>query len=476
MNFLKRFFQLIGVAVLLLLSILIFTFLRDRHNLMYLNIENNALFHQNTYLIKNVNVIPMSSDTLLRNQMILIKEGEISDISQNIPESDWKVIDGDGAYILPGLIDMHVHVWDEYELGVYLANGVTAVRNLWGQPMHLRMKQAINEEKIIGPLFFTSSPKLTGPVYIGDDNLQMNSPQEAIDKVKEYKLKGYDFIKTYNGLTRDIYDAVIKESRKQGLEIAAHPSSEVPYFYHIENEVVTIEHAEDIVQQPLHYRLDTNKLNEVVALFKSGPNVSFCPTLVVFHNIYRMLMDDSILNSKQLTFMNPLIRKVDSKAQFDRWSQTKSTDATIVNRIKAQHNFHLLAINKLHKAGVNIVAGTDAGIGITPAGFSIHEELNLYKQAGMSNFEVLKTATVNASQTHDFLNNVGTLEVGKIANLIMVENNPLINLEELSKPKSVIIKGRYLSNEVLNSFKNKAMKRENLLMTGLKYLEYLIFE
>lgn len=89
----------------------------------------------------------MSSDTLLRNQMILIKEGEISDISQNIPESDWKVIDGDGAYILPGLIDMHVHVWDEYELGVYLANGVTAVRNLWGQPMHLRMKQAINEEK-----------------------------------------------------------------------------------------------------------------------------------------------------------------------------------------------------------------------------------------------------------------------------------------------------------------------------------------
>ena len=94
----------------------------------------------------------------------------------------------------------------------------------------------------------------------------------------------------------------------------------------------------------------------------------------------------------------------------------------------------------------------------------------------MSNFEVLKTATVNASQTHDFLNNVGTLEVGKIANLIMVENNPLIDLDELSKPKSVIIKGRYLSNEVLNSFKNKAMKRENLLMTGLKYLEYLIFE
>lgn len=476
MNYIKRFLQIIGVAVMLLLAILIFSFLQERHNLAFLSIEQNDSFQQNSYLIKDVNIIPMSEDTLLRNQMILIKEGVIAEISHDIPAGDWTIIEGKGAYMLPGLIDMHVHVWDEYELGLNLANGVTAVRNLWGQPMHLRMKEAIHEEKIIGPLFFTSSPKLTGPVFIGDDNLQMRSPQQAADKVKEYKLRGYDFIKTYNGLTKDIFDAIVKESKVQELDIVAHPSSELPYEYHMETEAVTVEHAEDIVQQPLHYQLDTNKLNEVVAMFKDHPEVSFCPTLVVFYNIYRMLMDRSVLNSKQLIFMNPLIRRVDSKAQFDRWSQTKSTDATVVKRIEAQHDFHLLAINKLHKAGVNIVAGTDAGIGITPAGFSIHEELNFYKQAGLSNFEVLKTATINASKTHDFLGKVGTVEVGKIANLVLVENNPLENLNELRKPSSVFIQGRHLPQEVLINFKNSAMERNNLIVSGLKYLEYLLVE
>jgi hypothetical protein len=476
MNFIKKFLQVLGLVVMFLLAILIFSLLQERHNLAFLNIETNDSFLQNSYLIKHVNIIPMSEDTLLRNQMILIKEGVIAEISQDIPAGDWPVFDGKGAFVLPGLIDMHVHVWDEYELGLYLANGVTAVRNLWGQPMHLRMKEAIDEEKIIGPLFFTSSPKLTGPVFIGDDNLQMRSPHQAADKIKEYKLRGYDFIKTYNGLTKDIYDAIVTESRVQGLDIVAHPSSELPYKYHLETEAVTVEHAEDLVQQPLAYRLDTNQLKEVVAMFTEYPEVSFCPTLVVFHNIYRMLMDDSILNSKQLIFMNPLIRKVDSKAQFDRWSQTKSTDASVVNRIKAQHEFHLLAIDKLHNAGVNIVAGTDAGIGITLPGFSIHKELDFYKQAGMSNFEVLETATINPSKTHDFLSKMGTIEVGKVANLLLVKNNPIEDLNELRKPSSVFIQGRHLSQEILESFENSALERNNLIVSGLKYLEYLLIE
>ena len=113
MNFIKRFLQVIGVAVMLLLAILIFSLLQERHNLAFLSIEQNDSFQQNSYLIKNVNIIPMSEDTLLRNQMILIKEGVIAEISPDIPAGDWTIIEGKGAYMLPGLIDMHVHVWDE---------------------------------------------------------------------------------------------------------------------------------------------------------------------------------------------------------------------------------------------------------------------------------------------------------------------------------------------------------------------------
>ena len=122
------------------------------------------------------------------------------------------------------------------------------------------------------------------------------------------------------------------------------------------------------------------------------------------------------------------------------------------------------------------MAGTDAGIGITLPGFSIHKELDFYKQAGMSNFEVLETATINPSKTHDFLSKMGTIEVGKVANLLLVKNNPLEDLNELRKPSSVFIQGRHLSQEILQSFENRALERNNLIVSGLKYLEYLLIE
>ncbi|MCF8238376.1 MAG: hypothetical protein K9I85_09500 [Saprospiraceae bacterium] len=123
---------------------------------------------------------------------------------------------------------MHVHVWDECELGLYLASGVTAVRNLWGLPMHLRMKDKIGQGEILSPAFYTSSPKLTGPDYAGDDNLQLTSVEEAREKVASCAERSYDLIKTYNGLTPPLFEAILAESRQRGLDVVAHPSASCP--------------------------------------------------------------------------------------------------------------------------------------------------------------------------------------------------------------------------------------------------------
>jgi hypothetical protein len=370
---------------------------------------------------------------------------------------------------------MHVHVWDRYELGLYLSNGVTAVRNLWGMPMHLRIKEDIEKDELLSPTFFTTGPKLTGPEFIGDDNLNLNSTDEAKELVISSKNKGYDFIKTYYGLDKELFDAVIEQARVLDVDIVAHPSQKVPFSYHLNPQIKSIEHTEEIVQQPLAFDLDTLKLQPIIDTIAVSRHTSYCPTLTVFNNIYQMMSDDDILNSESLEFMNPLIKKVDSKNQFDRWFSAKQSDSTVVERIKNQHDFHLTIVKKLHDAGVNIICGTDAGIGVTVPGFSVHKELRFYKEAGLSNFEVLKTATVNASKTHNIMNSMGTIEEGKIANLLLLDNNPIVTLSALEKPTYIFIKGRKLDSKTLDFFDKKAKNRKNLMASALRYFENLVY-
>jgi hypothetical protein len=475
MKTIKRVLKFIVICIgIFLIGIAIVMFV-DKQNTKYLKIEKNK-FAKNSYLITNANIIPMNQDTILVDKMVYIKDGLIQNISENIEIKGVEIIDAKNKYLTPGLIDMHVHVWDRYELGLYLSNGVTAVRNLWGMPMHLRLKEDIKNDKIISPIFFTTGPKLTGPEFIGDDNIQLVSPIEAKQKVISYKKRGYDFIKTYYGLTEDIFDAVVAQATISDMDIIAHPSQKVPYAYHFNPQIKSIEHVEDIIQQPLNYSLDTLKLKEVIHHFAKSKHSAFSPTLTVYNNIYQMLINDNILDLEPLKFMNPLIKKVDSKAQFERWYNSKLRDSTIVNTIKKQHDFHLKIIKKLHEVGVTFICGTDAGIGITIPGFSMHQELSFYKEAGLSNYEILKTATINASKTHLIMNNMGTIEVGKFANLLLVDTNPLLDLSALQNPTKVFIKGRKLDKETLDNFENKAKNRSNLIASAVRYLENLIIE
>lgn len=469
---LKIFFGIVGMVIIAAIIALGL----DTLGTGYLKIKNVPASNNSTYLITNVNIIPMHQDTVLANKMVYIQDGIIKSISESLPNKEVEIVDAQGKFLLPGLIDMHVHVWDKYELGLYLANGVTAVRNVWGIPMHLRIKEDVNNDKILSPLFYTTGPKLTGPEFIGDDNLNLTSPSEAKDKVISYKDRGYDFIKTYYGLDRDIFDAVVEQAAISKMDIVAHPSQKVPFSYHLNPQIKSIEHAEEIVQQPLQFNLDTIKLQPIIDSISNSKYSRYCPTLTVFNNIYQMMINDSILEAEPLSYMNPLIKKVDSKNQFNRWHNAKIEDSSVVDRIKNQHDFHLEIVAKLHRDGVPIICGTDAGIGVTLPGFSIHKELAFYKEAGLSNYEVLKTATVNAAQTHSIMNQLGTIEEGKVANLLLVDNNPLMELSTLENPSSIFIKGRQINRKTLLSFKEKAKNRKNLIASALRYLENLLIE
>lgn len=474
MKNIKRILKFIAVLVLFIICVLLISLSINSCKTRYLKIDESLSL--NSFVISNVNVITMTKDTVLKNKMVYVKDGIIVEINDQIRIKNVTTIDGENKFLSPGLIDMHVHLWDKQELGLYLANGVTTVRNLWGYPMHLRIKKAINNEELIGPMLLVSSPKLTSSDDFGGDKVQIENPKKAKELVNQYKSRGYDFIKTYAGISDDIMSAVIEQSIVSNISVVAHPSYKIPYLDQFNDQISTIEHAEEIVQQPLNYSLDSLKLNTIIKKFVST-NKSFTPTLIGYYKIFEILKEgDRVLESELYKYLNPLIQSVDSKNQLNRWTNEKEQNIDITTSIHKQHKFHLYILSEMNKAGVNIVCGTDAGIGITAPGYSIHEELALYKEAGLSNFEALKTATINPSKTHFKFKKMGSIVPGNFANFILSTQNPLINLNTLSHPEWVMIEGRKLEKERLEMYTEKAYDRNNLISTALSYAEYLIVE
>nr|WP_321409698.1 amidohydrolase family protein [uncultured Carboxylicivirga sp.] len=473
MKFLKKLlYTLLSIVLVVWFASLVILQL-EKNQSAYLKIENHPDLEVNSYIISNVNIIPMTADTVLENMTVWVDEGVIKEMSNTKLSVEVPIIDGKGGYLTPGLIDMHVHLWDRFELGLYLANGVTTIRSLLGMPFHLEVKEQLQKSEIIGPEFYTSSPQFSGPEDGDIFHKQVNTPEEAAQLVIKYKEVGYDYIKTYNLLPKHLFDAVLDQATLSGIPVIAHPSFLVDYKYHFDDRISTVEHTEDIYQQALNYQYDREKLQEIVNGYaRSGQ--THCPTITVFYNLTEIYnKGEAYLQSEQVAYLNSFVEDVGG--DYKRHMAIRLSDSTSVQRINEQQQFHMEILQKLHQAGVNIVAGTDAGIVNTAAGFSIHQELGFYVQAGMSNYEALKTATINPSKVYEEYSNFGTIDLGKHANLILTEDNPLKDLSTLKNPRWVMIKGRKIENDLMQQFKDKAANRKNYLATMIKAISYVLW-
>lgn len=470
--FKRTLFSMLAFLSLAILLAVIILKIEDSQS-SYLMIQNQPALQSNSYVIKNVHLIPMTSDTILRDMSVKVVDGKIQDIAKSFDAGEEQVLDAKGGYLSPGLIDMHMHLWDKFELGLYLANGVTTVRSLLGMPFHLEVKQDVSKGELIGPLFFTASPQFTG---MDDGDIlkkAIQSPEEARKLVIDYKEQGYDYIKTYNLLPKDVFDVVLQQAAASRIPVVAHPSFKVDYPYHFNAAISTIEHTEDIYQQPLKYTLDREKLEAVITGYAASQQ-THCPTLTVFYNLTEIYnKGEEVLQAEQAGYINPFIRSASD--DYERHMAIREKDSMATQRINEQHRFHLEVIQKLHEAGANIVCGTDAGIVNTAAGFSVHQELNFYLQAGMTNYEALKTATVNPTKVYKAYAGFGTIQKGKMANFILSKENPLTKLSVLKRPEWVMVNGRLIDQARMVEFKQKAYKRSNFLATAIRVFKYIFW-
>jgi imidazolonepropionase-like amidohydrolase len=460
-----------SLAILLLLSLVVITlsiFSLDYRKPQGLLPVNNT----DALVINNINIVMVKKRQILNNKQVVIKNGRISAINNsNTPvEDNIRTVNGNNGYVTPGLFDMHVHIHDRKYLTLNLAYGVTSVRNLNGKKMHLRWKEELKNEEWLGSNLHTSSPILAGQGTHAL-NQEILTEQEGREEVNKAKENGYDSIKVYGYHKPKIFEAIIDQARKIKMPVAKHgphPAKDSEWNYL--KGLQSLEHVEDIFQGPLKYQYDKQMLQVIVKKIKQS-NVPVVPTLETFNHLTQLSNGKhNFINNLTLDYLNPLYFDIESQYTVSRW----------LNDNKQQSDYHLQKqkilseiVKVLHEHKVKLLVGSDAGTMYTLPGISTHNEMQLLQQSGLSNYDVLKAATINAAQALTIEDDYGSVEVGKIADLVVAYQNPFIDIQTMRDPFAVIKNGQWLDKVQLEKLRKEAKNTEGYYWSVINLLEDL---
>jgi imidazolonepropionase-like amidohydrolase len=414
-----------------------------------------------TVAFVDVNVIPMDRERVIHNQTVIIREGFIEAIGDNsevvIPNGA-QVINGKGKYLLPGLTDMHVHIQYENDLLLFVANGVTSVRNMWGNtgkmllsggPDQLELRRDIENRRLIGPTIYTTGPVMEGKPSFHPMAEVFTSPQEAVKSVIWQKAQGYDFIKVYDHLSPEVYKAILKTARENKMQVSGH----VPFAVGLDNmlasEQQTIEHLTGYIDpDTVEFIIPEGQLDEY-ALKTVEAGVWNCVTLSEYPKTketpegFQQLQNQPGMRyvSPGTRLFSPFLYMMSAKSHTYPGTDYPQRIATLNQQM----------VQALHEAGAGILLGTDAAQAYHLPGFSVHEELELLVAAGLSPYEAIEAGTGNAAKAMGKQAEFGTVEVGKRADLILLESNPLVEVRNLQNPSGVMLRGRWLTEKQLQA-------------------------
>lgn len=438
---------------------------------------------------RHVTVIDMTGNSAQANMTVLIVGNRIQAIGKDgkvrVPKGG-QVIDAKDKFMIPGLWDMHVHaLWPwriETYFPLFVANGITGVRDMYGDfNLVKQCRQQIVARTMIGPRIISSGPIVDGPQPEWRGSIAVSSRVEAIQTVDSLKSRGVDFIKVYNLLPRDAYLSLASEARKLNIPFAGH----VPYavsaaeasnagqksIEHLTGIFLSSATNEDDLRREFLEQLsktdkklsrvdlelkamqfyDAKKAEQLFDRFVSNDTWQ-CPTLVASRGTaYRN--DDRIRDDRRLRYIIPMERQYWFPPKTD---QTETETAAEIANLKRRFETMLKLVKAMHRSGVKFMAGTDSSVPFVFPGFSLHDELELFVASGFTPFEALQTATRNPAEFLGLIKDLGTLEKGKLADLVILESNPLEDIRNTRKIFGVVINGRYLPKESLQTMLDEA--------------------
>ena len=401
-----------------------------------------------------VSVIPMDTEAVLADQTVVVRDGKILSIAAaakaQIPAGATRV-DGKGKFLMPGLAEMHAHIPGgnapdstvERTLFLYAANGITTIRGMLGDPRHLTYRERAARGEIVSPLIYTAGPSF---------NAKTASTKEmAVEAVIAQKKAGYDLLKIHPGVPRDVFDALAAKADELKIPFAGHVPAAVGIARALEARYASIDHLDGYVEAMaknpdvpsqffgtnLMADIDESKLAGLVSATKAA-GVWQVPTQVLLDNLLNEVSTDDLAARPEMKYMPPETIKnwIGQKQNFLKIPQAERTKLLVLRR---------RLIKSLHDAGVPFALGSDAPQFWNVPGFSAHRELRSLVDAGLTPFQALRTGTANVAVYLKTESATGTLAAGKRADLLLLDANPLQNIDNSLKVAGVMVNGRWLS-------------------------------
>ncbi len=392
-------------------------------------------------------LLTMDSPDLVRDATVLVRDGTIAAIDPATVPAGACTVQTAGRVLMPGLTDMHVHT-DASEMPLFLANGVTFVREMNGSPAHLALRDSLARGLVAGPRMLVASPLLAG-VPQRWRHVLVTTPEEAYKAAHDAKNAGYDYLKIYDGLSRASYDALVEAGRTLGLPLDGHIPANVGLEHALEVGQY-LQHIDKIAFSLAGHRGDSTAYPRARELFAER-RAWVTPTLASLR----------ALNASQTTEYTtrleaPEMAYVDS-ATFGWWSSLKGSRTR--TGPSSFYRFMTGLLPVLRESGARFLLGTDSGNPLMVAGFAVHDEMEtLVRDGGFTPWQALASATRNVGA---FLGDSlrGRLVVGAPADLILVDGDPLGDLTVLRRPDGVMVNGRWYPREELDSLLWSARKR-----------------
>jgi imidazolonepropionase-like amidohydrolase len=420
-------------------------------------------------LIKNVNIIPMTKDNrIIRNANVVIKDNIILSINKPIPK-DVEIIDGDGKWLIPGLIDMHIHGFADIDFGetyptkgntffvdnqnvmaLYIANGVTTILDLNARVDNFAQRNEIIKGNVIGPRI-----ALAALINGGNESGRIaNTAEDGRQTVRLAKTEGYEFIKVYSQLNKETYTAIVDEAEKVGMKVVGHIPND--FQNRLEDAFIPnfgmLAHAEEFAKQSKDF--SDEDINRFVYLAKKN-NTWLSPTLTVIKRILDQAKSLDIIKSLEgFEYIHPLMQ--------DKWltsnQYNKGTNDERIERLERLVDFNNRLVKAFNKAGIPIVSGTDAGSSGVIWGYSLHDEIENLTLAGLTNEEALVSTTRLSATWLGIEDKIGTVEEGKFADLILLDASPLDDIRKTRVISGVFVNGKWIDKEDINQMMMKVKK------------------
>lgn len=415
-----------------------------------------------TIVISHVAVIPMDRERVLEDRTVVIRDGKVDRISagDQTPPTGAVQINGRGKYLIPGLADLHVHLFSSDDLPAYLFYGVTTVLNMDGGPAHLKWRSQVRDGKLLGPTIYTAGHTIDGWPPLNEMFLTAETPDQGGAIVREQKRAGYDVIKLYGTLRPDVFRAILETAQQERIPVVGHINRQVGAVEVLQSSQVLAAHLEDLLSARYDHMPTDAELDEFATAI-SHSRITVTPNLNVNPaNIAQLENLDAVLKSQPAELLSP--------AAYSQWmpanNRNERNDQTAqqIESMKGMQSVLYKMVRLLQAKKVPLVLGTDA----SPYGFpglSAHQELQELVEAGSSPYEALLTATRNAgtfiAQTIPGSRRTGTVTEGASADLVLLSSNPLSYIRHTQDIAGVVLRGRWFSADELTKLRKETAAR-----------------